>query len=647
MKLITASKLLISAIVILILISISIGIWGWNELDKPYQINKEYQQRKSLFDVDIRILLERYLASGNADLLQQAETKLAQLIDSDIAWLNEKDNGAIRATVKAVQDNVQSIRAAGKLAADPQALLINNERERAGDINILLNYADKASESFQATRVQFLFTLTQLTQTLNNVARLRQQYFASKNPKIKMALLDSNARILTLSKSLLALPRFGIYTEVDEDALIAEEPEEIGQLSINSLISLSNRYDKELENTLNLDQRMREARSTLNQSLESLSQLLTEFSTRIDSIKNDITGKVEVMLVISIGLVIAAITILFLLQNKMIAFLIYLESFLRKMLNGDYQQPLNSNFNYQEILSVERSGLQLQTYLASLIDKLTLESEQVISACNEMQRVSTSAVDLTHQQNEATNHVATAVTQLSYSFKDVAQNASSASESANSANDATTSAKQQLSITANATQDLANNLLAVEEVMNRLEEGGKNIGAVLEVIQGVAEQTNLLALNAAIEAARAGEYGRGFSVVADEVRKLASRTTQSTEEIRSIIQEVISTSAEAADTVKQQSKAASNCAEQAYQTEVAIEPVMMAVNTIKNLNTAIAAATQEQTATVDEIAHNTEDIKVNADAVNATISEIKHAGDSLLNVSETLNELIRQLKHQN
>ncbi|WP_287880731.1 PAS domain-containing methyl-accepting chemotaxis protein [Aquitalea sp.] len=110
--------------------------------------------------------------------------------------------------------------------------------------------------------------------------------------------------------------------------------------------------------------------------------------------------------------------------------------------------------------------------------------------------------------------------------------------------------------TARETQSLANAGVfdieqSIEEIMTmagdiergsqqvqKLGDRSQQIGSIVQTIKEIADQTNLLALNAAIEAARAGEMGRGFAVVADEVRKLAERTSSSTVEINSMVQDI-------------------------------------------------------------------------------------------------------------
>jgi methyl-accepting chemotaxis protein len=87
---------------------------------------------------------------------------------------------------------------------------------------------------------------------------------------------------------------------------------------------------------------------------------------------------------------------------------------------------------------------------------------------------------------------------------------------------------------------VGNSKLGMElvELTDGIARGARNVQSILSEIGSIAKQTNLLALNAAIEAARAGEAGRGFAVVADEVRDLSARTTQFSQQISTLMQDM-------------------------------------------------------------------------------------------------------------
>jgi PAS domain S-box-containing protein len=127
-------------------------------------------------------------------------------------------------------------------------------------------------------------------------------------------------------------------------------------------------------------------------------------------------------------------------------------------------------------------------------------------------------------QSSAISQVTTTIEELDTTATRIAKNAENVARIAGD----TLAGMQEINAKVN---DTARKILS-------LGEKSQSIGNITKLIDDISDQTNLLALNAAIEAARAGEVGRGFAVVAQEVRKLAERSSESTEEIRQVINEI-------------------------------------------------------------------------------------------------------------
>lgn len=239
-------------------------------------------------------------------------------------------------------------------------------------------------------------------------------------------------------------------------------------------------------------------------------------------------------------------------------------------------------------------------------------------------------------QQERTDQVAAATTEMTASIQEVAGSVSSAGESTQHANDRAQQGRTKVTQVETAIKTVAGSIAQATDVISGLKDESENIGSVLDVIRGIADQTNLLALNAAIEAARAGEQGRGFAVVADEVRNLAQRTQQSTKEIESMIDRLQSQATTAVAHMATSHDRSHDSVEQAVDAAGELQAIEDSANSISGMIMQVASAAEEQSVVAEEINGNIVGIR---DLSEQTASQARKTAKS----SERLAELATRL----
>lgn len=255
--------------------------------------------------------------------------------------------------------------------------------------------------------------------------------------------------------------------------------------------------------------------------------------------------------------------------------------------------------------------------LASAAEQLSNLSQQIASTTEETSSQAGMVSAAAEQVSTNVQSVATASEQMSSSIREIAK---SATEAARVAGDAVTVAGETV--------------LRFGELM----ASGEKIARVVEVIRTIAEQTNLLALNATIEAARAGEAGKGFGVVAGEVKALANQTAEATEEIETNVSSIRTLTEAAGEAIGQ---------------------VTETIHRINDIQTVIASAVEEQSATTAEIGQNVAEAARGVDDIAQSIagfaevaqetasgaSSIEGAAESLAATAARLQAIVERFQY--
>ncbi len=262
-------------------------------------------------------------------------------------------------------------------------------------------------------------------------------------------------------------------------------------------------------------------------------------------------------------------------------------------------------------------------------------------------QLSESAAVLTTGAQEQSNRAGDVAAAVEEMARSIAENAATAARTADVAQRSGAAARQGGEVVAQAVgkmRDIAAVVTHSSEAVQQLGTSSARIGEVVSIISEIAGQINLLALNATIEAARAGEHGRGFAVVADEVRKLAERTGAATGEIGGVISSI---QREMETVVREMARGTGEVGEGMRlgdQARQALDTIVQHVDEVMGMVTQIAAATEEQSVTGEEMARSVDLIaRLSHDAAHG-ISTVADATGRMAEVATSLTVSVARFR---
>ncbi|MFQ7899677.1 methyl-accepting chemotaxis protein [Stutzerimonas degradans] len=306
---------------------------------------------------------------------------------------------------------------------------------------------------------------------------------------------------------------------------------------------------------------------------------------------------------------------------------------------GDLTRRLDES-RADELGDLARGFNRFLGSLRELIGDVLTTSERLRNAVGQVAQVVDNTAARAGRQHEMTDMVATAVHEMGLTVQEIARNASSAAQASQGARDEAVQARRVVGESIAHIEKMSGEIGEAAGSVTELAQQVASIDQVLAVIRGISEQTNLLALNAAIEAARAGEMGRGFAVVADEVRTLASRTQGSTDEIQQMIQRLKSGADNAVASMHAGQAATGTGVQASQRTGQSLGAITEQVEAISDMNTQVAAATEEQSSVTEEITRNVQGI---ADLAQATARDVQACRSDCQALSQLAEALGRQM----
>ncbi|WP_065615543.1 methyl-accepting chemotaxis protein [Pseudomonas moraviensis] len=635
---------------LLVAVCVALGAtlwWSQKALERPYLLMERYLGLSQQFQNEVARNVEDYLASGDALRLSSA----AQAIDSVHKQLSELPP----ALADTVQPSLSSLDefsktdllAAGKLAGDPQALLLQAERELSAGLDQLNTYANG--------NAAYLAPLLAASQHLGKLSLARDKLVSSGRSELAADVEREVDSMRAEAQAIDALPLLGVVTRTESNsddfaALMGIEntdkaaAEDAGVGLKRELNSLLGRYPAELARTREQIQKRADLSAATHEKIASVQHAIAGLEPVVRAQHGQIQGEVRLMQGVMIGLILLIALLIDTLQRRLARTLTNLAPALSTWAEGDFSQDIQLGKTNRELHDIEASLNRLRAYLVDLVGTIRGNAEQVAGSSRTLAELSNDLHSGAEHQAGDTALIRDSLGELEATIQQVAGDARQAADASRHAGLAVEHGQAVIGQSLTGLHALVGEVQGNAQMIEHLAEESATIGGVLTVIRSIADQTNLLALNAAIEAARAGEMGRGFAVVAEEVRSLAQRTAGATAEIQTLIAGLQTAARQSVEGMRAQVEHAEATASQAQAADGALDKIVGAIQTIADTAVRIADVTAQQSGAVSEIRDHSERIHQLGGDNLLRIGQGREQGENLLVLGGRLHTAVQAFR---
>jgi chemotaxis protein histidine kinase CheA len=279
------SKIISLTFALNILVFIGSVSWSLQHLNTSFSTVEFFGQQKDKIFTEVSQPILGYLLNGDATILGRVKDALSQT-KTDVEGRENLSN-SLKAPFLSLINDLQEktlieLMNAGKLA-DPQALLINNEKQLSAHLQKLLAYVKEAQKATQPQKQQYLKVVGEAQASLINVARARQSFFSSRTQMSTDNITKPLEELAKASEEIKKLPLLGVMkpAKVSDVMSFGAEPEKVAPEdkateSLDEIPFLARHYSQDLDNAIGVAQSKIKGRENVNAQIQSLQeQLLT------------------------------------------------------------------------------------------------------------------------------------------------------------------------------------------------------------------------------------------------------------------------------------------------------------------------------------------------------------------------------------